>query len=385
MMDRLRTFKNQDDIEARPHFPLVNILLESRHFKSTLASDKIYGVLDLASDGYGLVEPDYSTPPAEVFKNFAVSYITTRGNIDLLYCCIKPRKESYLTLPSWVPDWTQPCHHNLFTFTGYGSHASRKTDPAFRFANDNQTLFVRGKYIDKIEAVEKTRRIPRHPSEDLPLSAWTHSIDGTPAHIGPDILGSQHNAWRDDLNENARLYMRNIISIAYPDQKVTPETFEALWRSFVCNKRIDQTVPPPEWGQHFSDFMANLTTPKSHRAARYEQIARVERNPYDLRESVDNRRLIEEKERGLMEFTQAYGLWCYNRRFLKTQAGRFGWGVDTTEPGDVICVLYGASIPFILRPVGGGCFEVVGDCYVHEFMDGEAMTDDIEECEFHLV
>jgi hypothetical protein len=45
------------------------------------------------------------------------------------------------------------------------------------------------------------------------------------------------------------------------------------------------------------------------------------------------------------------------------------------ETNDLICVLYGGDVPYVLRP-NGDRFYFVGDCYVHGLMDGEGVNDD---------
>lgn len=40
--------------------------------------------------------------------------------------------------------------------------------------------------------------------------------------------------------------------------------------------------------------------------------------------------------------------------------------------GDVVCVLFGNKVPFCLRPMGRR-YLLVGECYVHGLMKGEAM------------
>jgi hypothetical protein len=41
--------------------------------------------------------------------------------------------------------------------------------------------------------------------------------------------------------------------------------------------------------------------------------------------------------------------WGYNRRFITTQNGKMGLVLVPTRPGDLVCILFGAAVPFILR------------------------------------
>ncbi|MCJ1388737.1 hypothetical protein MMC18_001586 [Xylographa bjoerkii] len=69
---------------------------------------------------------------------------------------------------------------------------------------------------------------------------------------------------------------------------------------------------------------------------------------------------------------------CIGRRFFVTNKGYFGIGPAELEEGDQIYVLAGGKHPFALRPSSmpqPDTFELVGDCYVHGVMDGEAVSD----------
>jgi hypothetical protein len=42
--------------------------------------------------------------------------------------------------------------------------------------------------------------------------------------------------------------------------------------------------------------------------------------------------------------------------------------------GDKICIIKGVRVPFVIRPRSGdGLYELVGSCYLHEMMDGQAL------------
>lgn len=69
--------------------------------------------------------------------------------------------------------------------------------------------------------------------------------------------------------------------------------------------------------------------------------------------------------------------------------GHFGMAPWRVQKGDKICVLLGCSIPLVLRPrLDTNSYEVIGECYLHGFMNGEVLGDldgervNIEEFEF---
>jgi hypothetical protein len=61
------------------------------------------------------------------------------------------------------------------------------------------------------------------------------------------------------------------------------------------------------------------------------------------------------------------------RRFIITSMGYIGLATKNTRQGDIVCILFGCSTPVILRPSNHGAYNLVGDCYVHGIMEGEAM------------
>jgi hypothetical protein len=63
-----------------------------------------------------------------------------------------------------------------------------------------------------------------------------------------------------------------------------------------------------------------------------------------------------------------------SRRFITSMKGYAGLGPMSCRPGDKICVILGCCTPIILRKFEDH-FEVVGECYLHGIMHGEAMVD----------
>ena len=60
------------------------------------------------------------------------------------------------------------------------------------------------------------------------------------------------------------------------------------------------------------------------------------------------------------------------RVLVTTDGGCFGMGPGRAQPGDEICVLLGCSIPLVIRR-NGEEFELIGECYLKDFMNGEAI------------
>jgi len=62
-----------------------------------------------------------------------------------------------------------------------------------------------------------------------------------------------------------------------------------------------------------------------------------------------------------------------------------GTGPEGLRVGDIVGVLYGGDVPFILHPDGQGQYTLIGECYVSGIMQGEALDMGLEEREFLLV
>ena len=84
--------------------------------------------------------------------------------------------------------------------------------------------------------------------------------------------------------------------------------------------------------------------------------------------------------------TVDFGYHMSRDRVFVTREGHFGVGPCTFSVGDRIFIVQGAQVPLILRPLEGTIMEgsssplryydysYVGRCYIHGYMDGEAVT-----------
>lgn len=82
-------------------------------------------------------------------------------------------------------------------------------------------------------------------------------------------------------------------------------------------------------------------------------------------------------------------LYCNDRRIFRTNKGWMGLGPRCMRPDDLLVVLDGGPMPYILRPADAGKFLFMGDCYVSNIARGEVYrligTDGIEEGVFELI
>ncbi len=62
------------------------------------------------------------------------------------------------------------------------------------------------------------------------------------------------------------------------------------------------------------------------------------------------------------------------RRLFETERGYIGVGPLALQDGDLVCVLFGSNVPFVLRRFGER-YRLVGECYLHGIMRGEALKE----------
>lgn len=61
------------------------------------------------------------------------------------------------------------------------------------------------------------------------------------------------------------------------------------------------------------------------------------------------------------------------RRLMVTLNGSIGLVPIDAQRGDIVCLLLGCNVPLVLRAAENQHYNVVGNCYLHGIMDGEAM------------
>lgn len=373
MMSMLRDQKVGISGEAT-QMPLLELLEETRDFKSTLASDKIYAILGLAKDRES-VNVDYTIDSSMVFQNLAVDHLIKGGSINILYHCVHPSIPSELHLPSWVPDWTTRGDVEPFLIRGLKANATLYEKPRLRLSQNGKILHITGKILDKIAIIEELRPIP--------CVSDNRKADAEKGFQTPEEKTDARTA---AFKEKTRKWVQNLLDIVYPNKVIAIELLEdlwlELWRTCMCNRTRDNIVPDPSCRFGFDIYMEAVLSGKTATTVLREW--KESQAAKDQEEGTQNSLDESIYDATLERFQGANSKWCYNRRFFKSEAGRFGWTVDGAGAGDEICVLYGGAYPFVLRPDGDGCHTIVGDCYTNGLMEGEAMDEFFPVCELSL-
>jgi hypothetical protein len=364
MIARLSSMKNGSKGGRLPR--LINVLQDSRSTKSTYHVDKVYGVLGLISeDEAAAIEVDYNLSPRELFTNIAMAELT--NGLEVLGFCSKPGTASEVVCPSWVPNWTQPCYHYPFSMMKKMIRSCSAGNSKPQFVIDGDILVLRGRMVDTIDSVEFYREIPRgsKPGE-LQLQQPERLLlnNAKPKDsLGFSVETRFFEHLENTLCQSLR-WLQSAISIAFPRGQMTKDSYDALWRTFCWNTTNDGALIPCDYADYFSAWVKAIigTADGTH-------ADKMEWSPEDgLR---------------VKRFDQLFSEKCYNRRFFRTVEGRFGWAPDQAKVGDQVCILNGAAVPFVVRPIDlDNCFELIGDGYLHGVMNGEAM--DLEEEQIRL-
>ena len=135
---------------------------------------------------------------------------------------------------------------------------------------------------------------------------------------------------------------------------------EIYWRTIIVNYDISKTTlvqDTEEYARMFEAFHAY-----------FSRIARLVDEPWDASEAAYYGSLAKES----VVFMQACRMACSFRRLCQTENGRAGLVPGQTIEGDRVCVFSGVPIPFVIRRKGDH-YQLVGPCYVHDMMDGQAV------------
>lgn len=308
---------------------LADLLYHSSERDSKDPRDQVYALLALASDtDREHIKPDYSeaNTVAAVYKK-ASTYCITRGDgIDILrFAGIDRPVEG---MPSWVANWI-----NLISITipRDPHRTAGRSEPVMYLDNTNdKRLTVRGILFEPIQVI--VRKVP-HSTGHL-------NLDGEPVV---------------KVNRMVRYIRKGEPSLARGMIEAYGSEYKAL---------------DARWHVLEAYLKLNFRKVRATSADRFPY--------YSFRAFVSHcsEKLTEAKFLHLEKEAKEFSLTLTNIR----RGRRIGWtnghymGVfpGSTQHGDVVAVLLGSKLPYVLRPRGND-YLLVGPAYVYGIMNGEVM------------
>jgi hypothetical protein len=313
---------------------------------ATDARDKVFALMGVvvAPGSMGL-ELDYRLSVEEVYMSFAVHCLEKLKDLELLAHSGVSSAPSNPKLPSWVPDWSHRNDGRLGiagTAERVGFCASGNSQPLLSISADRKVLRIRGAVIDTVSQLDTSVLLDDDESE----------LDNM-APGAQERINLRSKTCFDNFNvlaENA---------YTFPEGQGREES---LWRT-LCG---DETggIPP---GRAPPEYFA------AYRVVRNYNTFTAADGSLDV--TAAHERVIPEDYTHYTAFINRVGEHCAGRNLCVTDGGRLGIVSDGSMVGDKFCILFGSRVPFLLRECGDELWRLVGECYIHGYMDGEAMKD----------
>ncbi|RYP21724.1 hypothetical protein DL765_002080 [Monosporascus sp. GIB2] len=388
----------------RATLTMASLLERLRRVKFSQRGDRIYGILGLAADiGYLKLEVDVARTWEEVFTHATKRIVNataadeqSRGGINFLSLVSFPKASK--ALPSWVPDFTSL--DNVKTLRGDTTTLSPPYHASGRMTHtmlwDDQDLFgpevlrCRGVVVDRITEVGLAWEVDPsgqhlHSAGLGPLSSVAELAAMSAAIVTSDPF-SKH-PFRGQPQRLVEAEWRVPI-LGRESVSSTGASCRATQRSRRGHEMVKYTMAFDRESHDVYKVLANIhITPQEevelsrmHLSYQDRQVAEVEMK------MEKNNACNESPEHSTYKLLMDA---FRERRSFLGAAGFVGVGPLGVRAGDVICVFYGGSFPYILREVESGVtwgtYELVGEAYCDGIMDGEALTMGIADQECMLV
>jgi len=379
--------------------PLFHVMLATRFCECSDPKDKVFAFMSI-SQGRDIylydweVDFNYSLSTSELFKRFGIWDIVRCGSLRSLACATPSRSEQ-LRLPSWAPDWTRV--EDINPFVHYSDKTRFSASGAIKkeawFSHNGTVLHVEGSAIDSVGVLGPVPRFIKSTSlfqidegaieQIVLINQWLQECWNIAA-------GGRHTMTARRYEEFRRTMTCSLTGDGYPAPEIYSEYFRkylefmkaapSILRFCLCEP---DDIVTPEYSFRTID---PLLAPIRYIRQTWDSRTRIgdvtiDRDPSGhvrSKEPINLSRAFHEwyndnHNTGALIESSLY-MWSRRRRFSRTQRGRLACVPKTAAVGDVIYILHGSEVPYVLRPSGDGSFIVIGECYVHGLMHGEALS-----------
>jgi hypothetical protein len=327
--------------------------------------DRIFGLLTMAEDAERIgLRPDYHKNCIEVYTETARKLIQA-GYVDILAQSQWPK--TLLGLPSWVPDWAgviyEPIgdvHYKPIFKASGGSKQRPQADEAIKkqMSPDSTT--------EQNPTSKKTQHIPI----DQMLCLKGTCVDKV------ETIGQ---IWGQ--NDGTEGFLREIETLCLQSQLKVKEIYKTEARRLEAKWRV------PIADQELAVIAGGRATSTSQCAYNLELLSNQIKS--DLLSGTETTKTVLDYEKLMHD--PARMMYAYvitslrNRRAYLTTQGYVGLGPIGMQTGDIVCILFGANFPYILRrKEDETSYTFVGEAYCDGIMDGEFMERDSKQEIFNI-
>ncbi|KAH8672140.1 heterokaryon incompatibility protein-domain-containing protein [Tricladium varicosporioides] len=390
--------KIRDKFQQDHKASLQQMLVECWNFQATVKVDHIFALQGITTAvDEGALEPNYNSTTPEVYMEVGRYALLSKEPFSLFSAAGILRRGNLGEIPSWVPDWT--CNFQLRPLdqiTACTNFLAGGTGKAcISLLPDHRQIKIDTVILDSVRRVATI----------LPLSADIPTFRSDTPWIQPDFKAfttSRDSARRQEAHQMAEQWTSD------PYITGQPRT-EALWRTFICDTSTTSRPAEPEIAEAFK-AITRITSPEVLAAAEVikkgsgpelmpAMIAMMNalKVPEDMLSGLHSSDLAERLQAVnecnqlliqlvSLETSTRIGLLLARgitgRQFAVTEKGLMALVPLGTQEGDQICIFPGGRTPYILRRDSGDsgtyegvqCYQLVGEAYVHGFMDGEALV-----------
>lgn len=366
---------------------LLDLLLEFRNFRATDPRDKVYALLGMVTGTHVGIYPDYTVSTMECYTSAAFAILESSRDLRLLDALVVFERNRDLGLPSWVPQWDSESRAemdpgqrlpSLLQSVKSASQGAR-AEPLYNASLHRQfthlgrigpnVLVLDGLVMDKIVDLSDALFFPVSYHSQLAASGLSVDNPDYPDFVKSGII--QMGQQCDTLTTWRRLGIHDVPSQQYP----TGETHLIAFL-YTTNGPEDDLVQASE---ELQDAIHLHDSPNSH-------LSTIMGAALDTT-STTSRHMFQgllQLNAGAAKASAGVSLpHCWDKRLARTANGYLGLLPSSAQVGDSLALLPGASTPVVIRASGDSQWSLIGSCYVHGLMHGEAWDESrVERLQF---
>ena len=343
-------------------------------FRRMLASDPrdklfaLYGLTDSLKHPVHFTI-NYQKDVADAYQQFTIKLLRDTHNLDIL-SITRRTSESLLDLPSWVADWSDSDASDVALIGQIASRFRATGNSRYhaKFLKQYTILVVDCHFIDRISDVGLDlgyKQITYDHPTSMSKSGISRHLDTT-AYYQKVLASWERTIQRvpqiSISGEDKESAYRKTLTAAYGRSNSATAAYKN-WRRASWFMRMLPFLEPQR------NLLLTKVAALSHMVSSSFQLLGVW-----VRERTNRRRSLFELIINQQQAFERYLTMAFGRKIARTGNGFIALVPAGAQSGDSVALCKGGKTPVILRPYAS-TWKLIGDCYVHGIMDGEAFDE----------